>query len=129
MIDYKDLMIGNYVKIYNGEVYQVQSIYYDCVDIVNSNNSIEKIMCDRIYPIEVTDELLVKLGFVFNKDDGKTYDNKIRVRKDKLYDTYGIYWECEDDWYSDIYPPYFKYLHELQNIFRMIKKVDLEVKL
>lgn len=128
MIDYKDLAIGNYVKIYNGEIYQVESITYDMVGLVNSENSIEQIMCDRIYPIEVTDELLIKLGFVFNKYD-ETYDNRIRVRKGKWFDEYGVFCECEDSWYSDTHCPYFKYLHELQNIFRLITKKDLEVNL
>lgn len=133
MIPYKDLMIGNYVKIYNGEIYQVEYINYDCVSLVNSNNYIEQVMCDRIHPIEVTEELLLKIGFessdypneegyaTYNKD---TEDYCVSICKFKNK------WFCEIDANKceNVGNFYFKYLHELQNGIRLITKSDLEIK-
>lgn len=131
MINYKDLMIGNWV--YSSEKtkfpMRVVNIGEDCcyLDFEDNEGDVWEVKDKDMMPIEVTEELLLKLGFVFNEED-KTYDNKIRVRKSEWNDNYGVFWECEDVWYSDIYAPYFKYIHELQNIFRLITKSDLEIK-
>lgn len=132
MIDYKYLMIGNYVKIYNGEVYQIQSIYCDCVDIVNSDNSIEKIMCDRIYPIEVTDELLVKLGFkhLLGGIGVIKYFSLLMDEIDIIVNNYNNIYFCSLFIMRKQLGCFdFKYLHELQNGIRLITKRDLEIKL
>lgn len=134
MIDYKDLAIGNYVKIYNGYIYQVESIHYDCIGLVNSDNSIDKIMCDRIYPIEVTEELLKKIGF-----------EKIHISptvEDLCYSTCVNEIDTVVLVYEDVCVCAFrnlegallghfrfKYLHELQNGIRLITRNSLEVNL
>lgn len=142
MIDYKDLQMGNYVKIYSGEVYQVESIYYDMIGLVNSDNFIEQIMCDRIYPIEVTEELLMKIGFEKNEIvvDGfrvldRTYDLPfgdcfIEIREGVSNSVgRGLYCHIDNCAHSTIGGFDFQYLHELQNGIRLITKNDLDIKL
>lgn len=98
MIDYKDLMIGNFVKIYNGDIYQVESTNYDCVGLVNSYNFIEQIMCDRIYPIEVTEDLLVKIGF-----EKYSHDIPLTEFRKKIGDYYVFVKHTKDRWYFRVY--------------------------
>lgn len=135
MIDYKDLQIGNYVKIYNGEIYQVESIYYDCIDIVNSDNSIEKIMCDRIYPIEITEEILNKIGFhihTFTTGIKTTWfmlnSNEFNIKIDNYSTCKDKKWSCQIDDDEELLGSFdFNYLHELQNGIRLITKENLTI--
>lgn len=138
MIDVKDLAIDNYAKIYTGEVYQVQTIYYDMVDIINSEHSIEQIMCDRIYPIEVTDEILNKIGFhkqkIFITELPSPWFvlnlNEFNIKIDNCSTCKDRKWSCQiyDD--EELLGSFdFNYLHELQNGIRLITQNSLEVEL
>lgn len=137
MINYKDLMIGNWV--YESEKtkfpMQVIGIYEDyCYLNFEGNESDPFDGFDKyMMPIEVTEELLLKIGFessdypneegyaTYNKD---TEDYCVSICKFKNK------WFCEIDANKceNVGNFYFKYLHELQNGIRLITKSDLEIK-
>lgn len=135
MIPYKDLTMGNYVKVHTGEYYYVDYINYDCVGLVNSYNFNEHIMCDKIYPIEVTHDLLIKIGFEFSSKGSVV---KKGVYHQKLNECLLSVIELNDGGYCfDSYSEniksngsfHFQYLHELQNAIKLVTKQELEIDL
>lgn len=142
MIKYKDLMIGNCV--YESErskfPMQVVSVGEDYCYLNFEGN--EGYVFDGyekdMKPIEVTDELLKKIGFkreykepYVPYDDYEIFVNGcfISVRKGETN-------SIDRDWYCHIDNKRFEciggfdfqYLHELQNGIRLITKSDLEIK-
>lgn len=126
MINTNELMLGNYVELSNGNIVRIKRI--NEVNISYYDNSIDQyldVMFKDIYPIPITEEILEKCGFYkcdrlnnmpanyYSNDEG----NKIGYHKESdKYLLIGMY--CE-----------FKYLHELQNIYYLLTKKQLNVNL
>ena len=137
MIDIKDLQIGNKV-LYQNKVVEIETIHIrGTVGILNGHKDfIVPISCKDIEPIEVTDNLLLKLGFKANlplfegQEEYKIAVNDclVEVRKD-ISNSINRNWFCHIDnlAHSTIGGFDFQYLHELQNGIRLITKGDLEV--
>ena len=136
MIDIKDIQIGNKVLYKNKVVEIVTTHITGTVGILNgSKDFIVSVSCNDIEPIEVTEDLLLKLDFDssgypneysyanYEKDINDEYS--VSVCKSKTNNYY-----CDVDKYVDGTGIFcFKYLHELQNGIRLITKGDLEVNL
>lgn len=136
MIDIKELNIGNKVK-YKDSIVEIAATHLTSnVGILGAFQSmIVSVKCEEIEPIEVTEELLVKIGFEKNEIvvDGYhildiTYDYPLG---DCFIEIRAIdrNWYCQINNYahSTMGDFDFKYLHELQNGIRLVTKKDLEI--
>ena len=135
-----DLRIGNWVKvndpIFGVNTYKVATIRDSGIITLNDNMSC---LVDNIDPIELTEELLVKIGFEDRKecfnysrvfgDDGD-YCDSIYIyycpRLNHFKFTHNIV-EKLDLQTMDLYN--IKYIHQLQNIYYLLTNKELEVKL
>lgn len=142
MIDYKDLMIGNWVYLSEKSKYPMQVVgigdNYCYLDFEGNEggpfDGIDKYMM----PINVDDKLLKKIGFIreckepyIPCDDYQTVVNDcyISVRKGET-NSIDRDWFCHIDNcnFETIGGFDFQYLHELQNGIRLITKGELEIK-
>lgn len=133
-----DLRIGNYLK-YDDEIIQVSKLcknyveFYDKEDLLIGDNPKE------FQPIELTEEILVKIGF----EDRKGYFNYSKVFGDEnnYCDSIHIYYcprlkhfkfthdkvkEC-DLQTMDLYN--IQYLHQLQNAYYLLTDQELNIEL
>lgn len=146
MIDYKDLMIGNWVYLSEKSKYpmRVQTVGEDYCYLNFEGNEADPIdgIDKYMMPIEVTEELLEKIGFEKNEIvvDGfrvldRTYDLPfgdcfIEIREGVSNSVgRGLYCHIDNCAHSTIGGFDFQYLHELQNGIRLITKNDLDIKL
>jgi hypothetical protein len=135
-----DLKIGNWVKvndpIFGVNTYKVATIRDNGIITLSDNISC---LVDNIEPIELTEELLLKIGF----EDRKGYFNYSKVFGDEnnYCDSIHIYYcprlkhfkfthdkvkEC-DLQTMDLYN--IQYLHQLQNVYFLLTNQELEIKL
>lgn len=131
MIDVRELRINNYVLCKNevcrvnminrGDIVEVSTIDSDSV----RECFVEDILSDRIYPIPLTEELLLKCGFKkINHISGYSFFSMERNNKNganidiyKSYSTVG----------SNTSVPHIQFLHQLQNIYFALTGKELEV--
>ena len=129
MIAASDLRVGNWV--YDGEHTQfpmfIRAIGEDYVylDFDGNEGDLWESTPDDLQGIPLTGELLEKLGFTF-KDGLWRHEWGVKVKpekgfvnienKDKEHWLYGTC-NCKDVWY----------LHQLQNVIRVITKKELKV--
>lgn len=135
MIDIKELQIGNKVK-YKDSIVEIAATHLTSnVGILGAFQSmIVSVKCEEIEPIEVTYDLLKKVGFKSTpaKDifGNNAYQNNnisnLNIIVCKNLDNskfdcafYDNSYRCESSFS-------FKYLHELQNGIRLITKKDLD---
>jgi hypothetical protein len=132
-----DLRIGNYVNI-EGDVVKVKEIYEKSIHYANSEYE-SFATEDFIQPIELTEEILVKIGFEVRKgyfnyskvfgDDGD-YCDSIYIyycpRLNHFKFTHNIV-DKLDLQTMDLYN--IKYIHQLQNSFFLLTGKELEVEL
>lgn len=121
----QDLRIGNLVNVL-GETRVVKSIDRFGISYDNSQE-LERLMtfnADKIKPIPLTEEWLVKLGFEKKNIYGK--HNKFFYIRNKLY-------FCEYDFYSFVYSNNSleikepKYVHQLQNLYFVLTGEELTI--
>lgn len=138
MISYKDLMIGNWVYLSEKTKYpmQVVGIGEDYCYLNFKGNEADPFdgIDKDMMPIEVTEELLLKIGF---KQVFKQYfiyemainDCFIEISHN-VSNSIDKDWTCkiDNERYESIGGFDFHYLHELQNGIRLITKGDLEIK-
>ena len=143
MINYKDLMIGNWVYESERSEFPMKVVsvgeYYCYLDFPNNEgdafNGYEKDMM----PIEVTEELLEKIEF-YNPQHLITslylpwFELNLKgysIKIDDASNSNDRKWSCQIDnnRYESIGGLDFQYLHELQNGIRLITKSDLEIKM
>ena len=131
-----DLRIGNWVyvpsfKYYNDEedgFGKVKSINQDSIDVY----PFKKLRYDKIEPIELTEEVLVKIGF---EKDGNNYslvcgDIEVGYYIDKFKQVLYINVCREKRFYKNELRSYdVKYLHQLQNAYYCLTGQELEVEL
>ena len=123
MINAKELRLGNLI-LKNGKIYEITTLFF--VDLhdgtvrENYNNSYV------IEPIKLTEELLNKLGLNVNK---WFCENSYCVVEDKTGDTsYGWCMKVQNASHTkEIEFGYFKYVHELQNLYYALTGSELTV--
>lgn len=141
MINYKDLMIGDWV--YSSErtkfPMRVVNVGEDYCYLDFEGNEADPIdgIDKYMMPIEVTEELLLKNRFkksasiIDGQNDYKACINGCFVEIAYYASNIdGRNWYChiDNDCYETIGGFDFQYLHELQNGIRLITKSDLEIK-
>lgn len=140
MVNYKDLMVGNYV--YNSErnkfPMKVVSIGEDyCyLDFEGNEGDVFEGISHCMAPIEVNGIVLYTIGFnkiqlpvqgdahYYKKINELTINIIHGISKIK-----GCDWRCfiENDLHQVIGSFEFQYIHELQNGFKIVTKIDLDI--
>lgn len=142
MIDYKDLQIGNWVydSKYTKYPMRVEAIGENYCYLNFEGNEADPIdgIDKYMMPIEVTEELLKKIGFkpippIFEGQEEyeiSADDCFIEVRNG-VSNSVGRDWYCRiDNNRAETIGGFdFQYLHELQNGIRLITKNDLSIEL
>ena len=137
-MEVKDLRIGNYVNI-EGDVVRVKEIYEKSIHYANGEYE-SYATEDFIQPIELTEELLLKIGFKKNKYDWWKYfpdrENEISILMTEFYTTieYANLFHCPEDvtevnYGSTLEFPRRIYIHQLQNAYFLLTNQELEVEL
>ena len=133
-----DLRIGNYLK-YNNKIVRVFELHPRYIGFDNEENFVVGDNPEYFEPIELTEEVLVKIGF----EDRKGYFNYSRVFGDEnnYCDSIHIYYcpmlkhfrfthdkvKEEDLQIMDLYN--IKYLHQLQNAYYCLTGQELNIEL
>lgn len=137
MIDVKDLMVGNWVKSPQG-ITQVHNVLTDKIITKNDKKGVYFYHTTDIEPIPVTKELLMKIGFEEHKDnvlkEFSYYRYWDKEHKYKL-DVCDIYTNSDRRWHVHIDNEdccslgsgEFDYVHELQNLVRVITGHSLPI--
>ena len=130
----KDLQVGNYV-LCGGTVkktYIVTAIHIaDLVTIQNDDEELDGCLSDRIFPIPITKEILLKNGWIEREDDLVLLQEGVSIRMTPIG---GIAYRVEVYIDNDVFVCLGNriepvcYVHQLQNILQ-ITKVDKEIEL
>jgi hypothetical protein len=134
----KELRLGNLV-VYNNQIVKTAGLHYGMFECGNPDE--ENWMCtgrlSEVHPIELTEEILVKIGFKkgYNEIHSKTI-------KDDFYEYNVSYQNVSDNKYSFVAYGYkngelkrqmildnIQYLHQLQNAYYLLTNEELEVNL
>lgn len=126
MVDVKDLMVGNFVKDKNGEIILVGKVHRESVADKWGGIAFD----DEIEPIPVTKEILKAIGFeeyedlplegVFFRYWDKDCKYKLDVRDFWTNSQRKWYVHVDNDVCNTIGSGEFDYVHELQNITKII---------
>lgn len=130
MIDVKDLMVGNYVLDRGGKTLRIDYFEQDkvCMEIEGSYLNPYPLhplteYFEYLQPIILSEEILLKCGF-----ENKIKGNYCHKEFTKLYvnigNSIGINFGNKNGILK-----FVDYLHELQNIFWILTKQELEIKL
>lgn len=129
MLNVKDIMLGNFVKK-RGEILIVGKIHRDSV----ADKWGEICFDDEIEPIPVTQELLEKIGFKEEKALVSLYQywegsNKYKLNVDEYYTNGDRRWyvQIDNNMCRSIGCGEFTYVHELQNLVRVITGYELPI--
>lgn len=115
-----DLRIGNYVK-YLGEITIVNSISGATTTYVSTRKS--GIMpINSFQPIELTEDIFLKCGFVYVKHFGFRMRKGCFIKDDLEYSGYYFRWNGQT--LAGIH-----YLHQLQNLYFALTQTELEINL
>lgn len=133
MIDVKNLMLGNFVKDKRGEIMLVGKIHRDSVADKWGGIAFD----DEIEGIPVTKEILKEIGFeeyedlplegVFFRYWNKDYKYKLDVRDFWTNSQRRWYIHIDNDVCNTIGSGEFDYIHELQNLVRVITGHELPI--
>lgn len=133
MVDVKDIMLGNFVKDKNGEIVVVGKVHRDSVADKWGGITFD----DELEPIPVTVETLKEIGFTEETTAGEPWKYWRYVEKDGRYklDVYPEELFCnngkkfglhlENEVHNTIGTGEFTYVHELQNLVRLITGCNL----
>ena len=119
MIDKKDLRINNYV-LYDNRPFQIYSISDEYPSLKTIEFGFGVVEWKDIKPIPITEELLVKCGFISNSYQDRYENEAIHVECDK---TKGVTYL----WIERM--PHIKSLHQLQNIFYCLCNQELTIEI
>ena len=133
MVDVKDIMLCNFVKDKNGEIVVVGKVHRDSVADKWGGITFD----DEIEPIPVTVDMLKRIGFEEYEDlplEGKFYRYWDKDYKYKL-DVRNFWTNSRREWYihidndvcNTIGSGEFTYVHELQNLVRIITGFSLPI--
>jgi hypothetical protein len=135
MINAKELRIGNWVKDADGD-FKVLGIEHDANKYwigINKGTSVNAV---AIEPIELTEDVLIKIGL-------KKIENPDKLFDIYEYDEYFFCWDGNEihavgveTYNGDIVPDglinfawHIKYLHQLQNLFFALTGEELNIEL
>lgn len=129
MLNVKDIMLGNFVKK-RGEILIVGKIHRDSV----ADKWGEICFDDEIEPIPVTKEILKSIGFKKEKGLVSLYQywnesDKYKLNVDEYYTNGDRRWyvQIDNNTCRSIGCGEFDYVHELQNLVRVITGRDLPI--
>lgn len=133
MVDVKDIMLGNFVKDKNGEIVVVGKVHRDSVADKWGGITFD----DEIEPIPVTKEILKKMGFETYEDSplgrncyrywDKDYKYKLDVRDFWTNSQRKWHAHIDNDVCNTIGSGEFDYIHELQNLTKIITGHSLPI--
>lgn len=125
-----DLRIGNLVSLSGSLTLKVYEIHEDCFYAKDSKGSSFKNTWADLKPIPLTEEMLLKCGFEFNK---KYYHSKYINDSIKLiydFDQKILYFKYKGEFIPMIQiPKNIEYLHELQNVIHALTGQELKIEL
>ena len=138
MVNIKDLMVGNFVKSPQGVV-EVHNVLTDSIMTKSDKKGICISRATNIEPIPVTEEMLKRIGFEEDTTAGEPWPfwrywdkdgrYKLDVYPDELYCNsdrkFGLH--IDNDVCNTIGSGEFTYVHELQNLVRVIAGHDLPI--
>ena len=117
----KELRIGNYVKDHLGRVQKVSETRSDAYICYLSNGTKLKYKLNTTKPIPLTEEWLVKFGFLLDLHHHRrlTYSlNRITTYKQDGVFWCDILWDCLE----------LKHVHQLQNLYFALTNEELIIK-
>lgn len=125
MIQTNELMLGNYV-LHGDKPIKVTGITENRIASFGNETGVRlvfSIKVDEIEPIPITEEILEKCGF------DKHADLSVNKKEcfSNLEDQKILYYEESDCYLLVGCTRYFKYLHELQNIYFLLNKEPLNI--
>ena len=133
MVNVKDLMVGNFVKDKNGEIVFVSKVHRESV----ADKWGGLVFDDEIEPILVTEEILKAIGFeeyedlplegIFYRYWDKDYKYKLDARDFWTNSQRKWYIHVDNDVCNTIGSGEFDYVHELQNLVRIITGHSLPI--
>ena len=118
-----ELRIGNYLN-YQGKIIKVEGIHNRT--IYHSDRQFDQVGVEKYItfePIPLTEEWLLKFGF--GKSDEHEYGSN-------EHDLFGFYYDYHfNKFYLDtpednIYIPFIKYVHQLQNLYISLTNTELK---
>ncbi len=138
MISCRDLMLGDWVYDQDDVPHVICEILgYDYICIREGNNYTSKgILSEFIHPIPVTPELLERIGFEYVESKGTELwkewyylagNYKLLVRDISNSPSKEWYVHIDNADFDSIGSGDFQYLHELQNLVRVITGKDLPI--
>lgn len=129
-----ELRIGNLVRR-RKKVLKVGIIQHDKI-LVSGYSWCKYFKCEDLYPIQITEEWLLKLGFECIADAGDQKRFALKNRKPNYY--YGVELDheeiclnkqslfgCETIIHNEIF---FQYVHQLQNLYFALTGEELTIK-
>ena len=143
MVNVKDLMLGNLVKVFDPEYKDVTLDYWDIYEIREEGVRLglfsDIFESEWLEGIEVTKEILKKIGFKKDTTAGEPWEfwrywdkdgkYKLDVYPEELYCNserkFGLH--VDNDVCNTIGSGEFTYLHELQNLVRCITGHSLPI--
>jgi hypothetical protein len=116
-----ELRIGNLVKWYDvskvlelhSEKNEFDNVYIECEE------SFEWTEYDKLIPIELTEEWLLKFGFISNPYQDRYEKDIIRINCNKIKGFTEL-------WIDGM--PHIKYIHQLQNLYFALTGEELKIK-
>ena len=136
MVNIKDLMVGNFVKSPQGVV-EVHNVLTDSIIAKSDKKGIYILYATNIEPIPVTVDMLKRIGFeeyddlplegTFFRYWGKDYKYKLDIRDFWTNSQRKWYVHIDNDVCNTIGSGEFDYVHELQNLVRVITGHDLPI--
>lgn len=134
-----ELCVGNWVTDENDMPMFVQAVYDDDTVYLDAEwNEADTWELDikDVKPIPLTDKMLLKMGFKFFKGGEygnnyrlETHSDIIHIEKDYNRQHFDLLGYKKVASYPFRYSLQVRYLHELQNAYRLITHNELEVKL
>jgi hypothetical protein len=143
MIDVKDLMVGNFVKVFDPEYKDITLDYWDIYEICEEGVRLglfsDIFESEWLEGIEVTKEILKRIGFEKDTTAGEPWEfwrywdkdgkYKLDVYPEELYCNsnrkFGLH--VDNDVCNTIGSGEFDYVHELQNLVRCITGHSLPI--
>lgn len=125
MISTNELMLGNWV-LHDDKPIKVEGITENRIMAFANKTGVRlvhSVKQEDINPIPITEEILEKCGF----DKHQTWMNNCKKCFSNDIDDKILYFEESDCYLLVGCTRYFKYLHELQNIYFMVNQEPLNI--